>query len=286
MDDVLPARDRGERRAAESEARFAKNLLWHVEVTFDEPVSGPLALGDGRFMGLGVLAPLARTVGLYVLAIESGLIGEPDPEPIARALRRAVMARVQNVLGDEPLPAFFSGHEPSGGPVRADRSSHLAFAYDWPRWRLLIVAPHVLDHRRPTREEEKHLVVLDRALQGLRELRAGRAGHLVLRPAWLDLDRDPLTGPSRAWESVTSYLVTRHPRMGDAAAALASDLVAECQRRSLPMVMAKAMDQQGVPGVGLCGRLRIQFATLVRGPLLLGRSRHLGGGLFAGTHAT
>jgi CRISPR-associated protein Csb2 len=37
--------------------RFAKERLWHVEIGFDAPVSGPLVLGDGRFLGLGVLAP-------------------------------------------------------------------------------------------------------------------------------------------------------------------------------------------------------------------------------------
>ncbi len=37
--------------------RFEKERLWHVEITFKEPVSGPLVIGDGRFLGLGLLAP-------------------------------------------------------------------------------------------------------------------------------------------------------------------------------------------------------------------------------------
>jgi len=37
--------------------RFAKERLWHVAIKFAEPVQGPLVLGDGRFLGLGVLAP-------------------------------------------------------------------------------------------------------------------------------------------------------------------------------------------------------------------------------------
>ena len=37
--------------------RFDKHRLWHVEVTFTAPVRGPLVLGDGRFTGLGLLAP-------------------------------------------------------------------------------------------------------------------------------------------------------------------------------------------------------------------------------------
>lgn len=37
--------------------RFAKERLWHVAIKFTEPIQGPLVLGDGRFLGLGVFAP-------------------------------------------------------------------------------------------------------------------------------------------------------------------------------------------------------------------------------------
>jgi CRISPR-associated protein Csb2 len=266
--------------------RFAKERLWHVEVAFEAPASGPLAIGDGRFLGLGVLAPLATTTGIHVLAIESGLIGAPDPEPIARALRRAVMARVQAVLDDKPLPAFFSGHEPGGGPAPAEKSSHLAFLCDLPRSRLIVIAPHALDRRDSTREERNHLAVLDEALQGMRELRAGPAGCLLLRRTWIDVGTDALTAPSRVWESVTSYVVTRHARLGDAPGALTADIKAECRRRGLPAPCAAiALDTKGVAGTGLSGRASLEFKTAVRGPVLLGRNRHVGGGLFLATRA-
>jgi CRISPR-associated protein Csb2 len=264
--------------------RFAKERLWHVDITLDEPVSGPLVIGDGRYLGLGVLAPLATTTGIHVFAIESGLIGAPDPADIARALRRAVMARVQAVLDDRPLPGFFSGHEPGGGPARADKSSHLAFLCDLPRSRLIVVAPHALDRRDSTREERNHLAVLDEALQDLRELRAGRAGCLVLRRTWIDVDRDVLTAPSFVWESGTPYVVTRHGRMGDATAALSADLLQECRRRGLPAPSgAIVLDTTGVAGTGLSGRIRLEFGAAVRGPVILGRTRYVGGGLFLAT---
>ncbi len=38
-------------------SRFAKERLWHVAIIFAEEVCGPLTLGDGRFLGLGVMAP-------------------------------------------------------------------------------------------------------------------------------------------------------------------------------------------------------------------------------------
>ncbi len=266
--------------------RFAKERLWHMEVAFEAPVSGPLVIGDGRFLGLGVMAPLAKTMDIHILAIESGLIGAPDPEDIARALRRAVMARVRAVLDAEPLPAFFSGHEPDGGPARAAGSSHLAFTCDLVRSRLIVVAPHVLDRRDPTREERDHLADLDEALQGMCELRAGPAGRLVLRRTWIHVDTDALTAPSRAWESETSYVVTRHGRLDDATAALSADLIAECRRRGLPAPSAAiALDTKGAAGTGLSGRARLEFSTAVRGPVLLGRNRYVGGGLFLATRA-
>lgn len=38
--------------------RFAKERLWHVEILFAEPISGPLVIGDGRYFGLGLMAPV------------------------------------------------------------------------------------------------------------------------------------------------------------------------------------------------------------------------------------
>ncbi|MDO9537007.1 MAG: type I-U CRISPR-associated protein Csb2, partial [Thermoplasmata archaeon] len=38
--------------------KFPKERLWHAEVIFAEPVSGPLIIGNGRFLGLGVMVPV------------------------------------------------------------------------------------------------------------------------------------------------------------------------------------------------------------------------------------
>lgn len=38
--------------------RFPHGRLWHVEITFSKPISGPLVIGDGRFLGLGVMTPV------------------------------------------------------------------------------------------------------------------------------------------------------------------------------------------------------------------------------------
>lgn len=261
--------------------RFEKHRLWHVEIEFSTPIQGPLTIGDGRFLGLGVMAPVMQAKGIYAFAVESGLAGSPDPEGLARALRRAVMARVQEQV-QEPLPRLFSGHEADGSPARTSRSSHLAFVFDPVRTRLLVIAPHVLDRRSPTHDEAANLAILDRALEGLRELRAGEAGVLSLRPAIVVMEQDPLFAPSREWSTLTRYRVTRHVRAVDARQALASDIQTQLRLREFPEAEVTPVECEGITGKGLEGTAKVKFKVAVAGPILLGRNRFLGGGMFTG----
>lgn len=261
--------------------RFPKERLWHIEITFAEPVMGPLVVGDGRFLGLGVMAPFDVASGVHAFTVEAGLAARADSSVVARALRRAVMARVQQQLSrGVRLPAFFSGHGRDGGAAQSETDPHLAFVFDAPRSRLLVLAPHVLERREPSREERQHLRTLSTALMGLRELRAGTAGLLRVRGVTLDAESDPLFAPTRVWTSATPYLVTRHAKQSGAAAALSEDLRTECRRRGFPEPQIEPLTANGVRGVGLTGTATLTFQAAVRGPILLGRSRHLGGGLF------
>ncbi len=57
-----PFESNGERvEAFAPGTRFAKERLWHVEITFREPITGPLVIGDGRFLGLGIMAPVQES---------------------------------------------------------------------------------------------------------------------------------------------------------------------------------------------------------------------------------
>ncbi len=233
------------------------------------------------FLGLDRMAPIPTLPGMYAFEIESGLVERPDPIGLARALRRAVMARVQVVLGETAvLPPFFTGHEPEGEPARSERHPHLFFLFMPGASRLIVLAPHLVEQRAPHESERKHLQTLAEALAGFCELRAGSGGRLRLRPVAIDVETDPLFAAARVWESVTPYVVTRHWKLGEAAAALCADLVAECGRRGLPRPVVTPGERRGVPGVGLRGYARLVFPAPVRGPLLLGRQRYLGGGLF------
>ncbi|HPM84971.1 MAG TPA: type I-U CRISPR-associated protein Csb2 [Candidatus Anammoximicrobium sp.] len=262
--------------------RFAKERLWHAEITFRTPVAGPLLVGCGRFLGLGLMSPARRCDGVMAFRIVSGLTTAGNPIGLTRALRRAVMARVQAVLGPGvSLPAFFTGHTRDGSIARSETHPHLAFAFDPAGIRLLIVAPHLMSRRIPTRDESESWATFEEAVGDLSELRAGDAGCLALRQVPIDVGSDPLFRASRHWESATSYDVTRHAKGIGAARAVAADVVVECQRRGLPVPQVTIIETHGQRGVGLMGRVSLSFAVAVNGPLLLGKSRHLGGGLFA-----
>jgi CRISPR-associated protein Csb2 len=192
------------------------------------------------------------------------------------------MARVQAVVGErERLASFFSGHEEDGSPLGRSGASHLAFAFEAVSRHLLVLAPHLIERRTPTDKEREHLRNLDIALEGFRELRAGSSGRLAISPSVIGHARnDLLFGHSRVWETTTPYVVTRHVKGVGAVEALAADVRAECRRLGLAEPSVEPRDVRGVPGTGLVGHVRLTFRKVVSGPILLGRTRYFGGGLF------
>ena len=283
-----PFHHRGDRAESfASGTRFTKDMLWHAEVTFTEPVAGPLLLGDGRFLGLGLMHPREPMRGVLAFAITGGLAGSAAPGTVALAARRAMMARVQRQLRrGERFPGYVSGHEEDGSPTGGDAHRHIAVVADLPRGRLLYIAPNRLQRRGIRwREIEKDHRRTVRALEDMDVLRAGAAGRLTLAPAVLDPESDPLFAPARIWESVTDYHVTRHYRRLSDEEALKADVSSELGRRGWPRLRPEAIEVLAVergPRGGLSGRLRLVFPTAQRGPLLTGRTSHKGGGLFSG----
>lgn len=262
-----------------SDARFERARLWHVEIDFAAPVRGPLLLGDGRWLGLGLMAPERRTDGVLAFSIVEGLCPAADPILVARALRRAVMARVPLLRGEPRLPVFFTGHADDEGPARSGAHEHIACMFDAARRRLLILAPHLLARRVPRADEIGHWRRLEEAMSGFGQLRAGAAGLLHVSRARIDFDTDPLFAPSREWASVTPYRVLRHRRLRDARRALAEDLDNERERNRLPEAEIAVIEAGGSFG-GLAGTAMLRFSHVVPGPILIGRDRHFGGGLF------
>lgn len=288
---VRVQREAFDRRGARAElfsvgTRFSRELLWHVEIVFKERVMGPLLLGNGRYLGLGLLRPTAATGGVFAFEIESGLVGEPEAFLVTQAARRAMMARVQSAALREPLPAYVSGHERDGGPASSKQHRHLAVVSDLPHNRILFISPHKLQRNGVAwTDVSKDHSKVEKALAGMDDLRAGKAGRLVLSPTIIDEQDDPLFAPARVWESVTPYHVTRHRRHSDNKEALRLDVISELQRIGWPRITPEDIEifeiRHGQRG-GLSGRLRLIFPTAEKGPLLIGRTMHRGGGLFMG----
>lgn len=265
--------------------RFSKHRLWHAEISFAEPQRGPLQIGDGRYLGLGLMAPVTHSEGIIAFEIRNGPVSGTDHVVVTRALRRAVMARVAEILGREkPLPAFFSGHEPDGQPVRSGRHRHLAYVYDAELRRLLILAPHILERRAPDKDERQWIAQLERAVSGMRELRAGAAGVLHVWPSVVDANTDRLFAASKIWENVTPFRVTRHTKLKDARLALARNLLEEVRHAGLPVPQVDVLGLDGDLQSGLAGRARLSFERALNGPLLFGRDKHFGGGVFIAIH--
>ncbi len=280
--------------------RFTGRLR-HVEITFPQPVTGPLTIGDGRFVGLGLMAPVPDAAPLlHIFAIDLETAPSASAaEAIARALRRAVMARAEaewRALGRrEALPTFFTGHEPDGRPKRSGRHEHLFFLADDCNGdgrldRLAVIAPALADRskepdtkkRRETeRQMRRDLRLLDRALSGLEHVKAGRNGRLRLSRSSAPLrNDDALFGQSRLWVSRTRYRPTRHARRIPEDEAIRQDILEECARRGLPRPEIEVLRDTTGPRGGLSARAQLRFAKPVIGPLLLGRGSHFGAGLF------
>ena len=280
-----PFQHRGERAEAfAAGTRFARQALWHTELVFAEPVAGPLLLGDGRYLGLGLLRPEEPLSGILAFSILEGLSDAADAASIVRAARRAMMARVQVRLPPgEMLPTYVSGHEDSGSPARSGMHRHIFIVADPARRRLLFIAPSQRQRGMGWNNVARDHHLVERALEGMDVLRAGRAGRLLLEPVALDAETDPLFASARVWESATDYHVARHRRRLPDEEALAEDIRTELGRFGWPMPQSvEVLTAQRGPRSGLSGRVRITFATAQAGPIIVGRTAHKGGGLFAG----
>lgn len=277
-----PWQARGSRAEAFAEGtRFAKERLWHVRIRFDREVRGPLVVGDGRFLGLGVFAPVPRAPAILGFRVQHAAASSDESAGLVRAMRRCVMARVQQHMGRRKgsLPTYFTGHAEDGSPARSADSNHIAIQWDGETSCLLVIPPHVLDRRAPSREEQVLLELLTAAMEGIEELVAGRAGRF--RVASVDVDSLPsCSGAATRWVSATPYTVTRHAKGGATDLAVAGDVLEECSRRGLPRPSVRVLRATGIRGKGLTAEVELEFEVSVRAPLVLGRTRYLGGGLF------
>ena len=266
--------------------RFSSDAMWHVELRFASDVAGPLVIGDGRFCGLGLMEPRATHDDhddIVAFDLPENSIALEHYGRLNLALRRALMSCARD--DDGAVGTLFSGHVPDGGPDRAIHHNHVFIAADSDdaRWmsRLIVAAPWVVDrHRKHVKKQERsHFMDV---VYRLTALRAGDLGTIQCRAAPLD-DADALVRPALCWESRTNYSATRNlKKRDDVTALLKEDVALECHRRGLPTPVSVELGdvEVGPKGGRPRARVKLRFATAVRGPILLGRDSHSGGGLF------
>jgi CRISPR-associated protein Csb2 len=261
--------------------RFAKERLWHIEVAFTDAVRAPLILGDGRYLGLGLMAPV-KHASRSVIALDlppDARVAIVDRAELLRAVRRALMALARDNKGN--VPPLFSGHGLDGAAARSGRHQHVFIGDadldgDTRVDQLIVAAPWVCDHSVWPRRTEP--ADFDRVVGMLNLVRAGRLGVIPLSISCAD---QKLIGPAQVWESHTDYHPCRHAGRGkDPITPLFRDVAAECERRGLPRPDIELLDLLVGPKDSIAARLRLRFAVAVTGPILLGRDSHQGGGFF------
>ncbi len=266
--------------------RFGARSLHHVEIAFAQAVRGPLVIGNGRYLGLGLMAPqkdISPDTLVFSVTSEINIV-TADTAPLLYAVRRALMALSRDDNGH--VPRLFSGHELNGAPARSGGHEHVFLAADDADGdgridRLIVAAPWVVDRSRraPKRTDR---TCFEGVVSSLERVRAGRLGVVTLSPAVQPAPGDVFIGPSRLWESRTPYRPTRHTQRGkDPAAAVIQDVILECGRRGIPRPEVEMLDlKTGPKSGGVAARLCLRFVTAVDGPVMLGRDSHRGGGLF------
>ena len=293
--DIRVQREPFHRRGVRAElfaagSRFSKHALWHVQLRFRETVSGPVVIGDGRFCGLGLMAPVLGAMGrsdVFLFRLRGQRpIAAGQRSVLVRSLRRALMSLARDDSGG--VGRLFSGHEPDGRSDSAGHHAHVFLATDGDGGddgsitRLIVAAPWAVDRRAgPGHGRQRRL--FDEVVRRLTELRAGPLGRFEGLAAEPVDDGDPLLGPARHWIGKTPYVATRNlKKRDDPASFVKADVLAECRRRGLPSpTEVEVLEVRTGPRGGRpAAMLRFRFATAVRGPILLGRDSHGGGGLF------
>lgn len=268
-----------------SSSRFSSQALYHVRITFNQAISGPIVLGHGRYLGLGLMSPIPQhQPALFSFPLPQHLtISAAESLALVRHVRRALMSLAKTKQGR--VHPLFSGHNRDGSPAQSGHHRHVFIAAsddngDGLINRIIVAAPWICD--RMSHENWSDRTKFSTIVKQLKTLRAGQLGVLHLPHARHLHDDDLLVRLSTVWTSQSWYHPTAHPRRRhDPKLFVINDVTTECHRRGLPKPQVELLNMHvGPKGGNLKAFLRLKFARSVRGPLLLGRKSHIGQGLF------
>jgi CRISPR-associated protein Csb2 len=215
-----------------------------------------------------------------------------DAVRFGERFRRAIMGRARTMLGEERIPAVFSGHGPSG-------HSHAFYLPEAQEVAGASLAGQI-HHAIIVAEEGFDRDAIE-VLDGLRQVAEadGRSWQVVLEGiGGRDAFRSPLLESAQEWMSVTPYL---HPWYRKPRFDVADQVRRECGQRGLPGVTSiepvaeihvahrarrpihfhRFRSKPGLLQPDRHGSFwRLSFAEPIRGPLALGFACHFGLGLF------
>lgn len=193
--------------------RFSKHQLWHIRITFIEPIAGPLVIGDGRFLGLGIMAAQQQKMSVARFALNSTVLPRiTDTLPVAESARRTLMGIYGRLFSQhdssKARSAIFAGKNETSQPL----SGH-GHAYYLPTDEdgdgrldhLTVVASEGFGPR-----EVRSLDCL-KELKGLGEIRSRHPLRTLLLGFGRLGEYDP--GPCgcfQAWISATPFIATRY----------------------------------------------------------------------------
>lgn len=240
----------------------------HVDLEFDRPVRGPLALGA---RGAGVFTPVDEPLGVVAYALSNSLPLSAG-DLLIKAARGKLIAMADKEQGrfGPALLRMASGHERDGRPILTGKHEHVFLSATGDARGsigvLLLSAPWAGDKSYlPGGLEARCFERLARLLEGAVRLPGGRAMHLTRRES----PPAKLVAASRTWAAHTPYRIFRsHAKRG---LSLSESVARECSLHGLPAPARIEADRD---------RVRIEFDTAVAGPVLLGDECHHGYGLF------
>ncbi len=280
--------------------RFDPRQLWHVEILFDRSVEGLLVIGNGRYLGLGLMAPVParkesaedggeREEATFVFALPGEGLPAEEGERLLKVMRAALMKLDGSEHRNHRTCTLFSGHpECETAPLREGHHAHVFLAappdHEGRIRRLYVLPPWLADRSDKAgelaRERTAHL---SRIVGRLKALYAPDLPRLPLVRE-RRLQGDPLLGTETVWRTATPYLPTRHPKGGgkqNPEAFIEDDIRRECARRNLQQpARVDVLSVEKGPRGGLRARCELRFAHPVKGPFLLGRGSHRGKGCF------
>jgi CRISPR-associated protein Csb2 len=270
--------------------RFEPARLLHVRVDLPRSVDGPLVIGDGRWLGLGVMAraePPGRTLAL--MAVSEGAVSVTDVHAQGRRLHAAIAATMDGVAGADPLALLGRNGEVTAA---CHGHAHLLF--------LDLDRDDRLDHVLiwiPDGVAPASLEVLER----LRRLwTVGRPSDDLELVLVADGERDTLArsfpalaktlGPAATWTSATPFVAPRHVKP-TGRNSLEGQVRWLAEQRGLPSPVVDLLDPAGFSDFGIADgrhrpptahrhRLRLRFPRAVSGPICLGFGAHHGLGRF------